>query len=499
MNVIINALWLSVCRIAADASSFLLFAVISRHFGPAGTGDYSYAFAVGTLVSLVAVSGFEEYGIRQYVRLGGTERTRVWANILSTQAAQFCVGGVAFLIYLLALPRPAGSSLAVVLELTVYMVGWALARTFFVPAMAAQSMIKPAITDLSCRFAAIAIALILAWSTHIALPWLLGAFPIAGAVLLWLALRNAKQQGASLRPAGSRRDIVVTLRGTASFAGAEVLNQFYARADILLIAYLLGHEQVGLYATDIKFVEVGLLPLQLLGTASYPLLSRHFAKDHDAFRNAARDFIRTEFFLGCWLAVGIYWLFPLLVVPLFGARFEPAVALLPWIALFTLTKTVEAGLYRVMYAMRRQTTYCVGLLAATVVIVILNYQLIPSMGLTGAVIAGIVSTVAIDIICVAVLWNHVGPAFLPASVARLGIVLALTAAAVAGVRHLGAGPWVVALAGCVLFPIIAILARAVPDPRGSPLFRKASQTEPRDVESTVEEARFARQETLSDV
>jgi len=66
MRVLINAFWLSFSRIAADLLSFVLFAVIARTFGPTGTGQYSYGFAVGTLVALISTSGFEDYGIRQY-------------------------------------------------------------------------------------------------------------------------------------------------------------------------------------------------------------------------------------------------------------------------------------------------------------------------------------------------------------------------------------------------------------------------------------------------
>src|SRR6202035_323541 len=116
--------------------------------------------------------------------------------------------------------------------------------------MAAQSMVRPAATDLICRLSAILCALGWASVAHPSLPWLLAGFPIAGIVLASLALRSAKQHGASLRPGRTWRGIVGTWRGTSAFAGAEILNQFYARADLLLIAYFLGNAQVGLYATD---------------------------------------------------------------------------------------------------------------------------------------------------------------------------------------------------------------------------------------------------------
>ena len=89
MKVITNAFWLSFCRIAADLLSFVLFAVISRTFGPAGTGEYSYAFAIASLIALLATAGFEDYGIRQYARAAEQQRPQLWRDLLQTQCIQF--------------------------------------------------------------------------------------------------------------------------------------------------------------------------------------------------------------------------------------------------------------------------------------------------------------------------------------------------------------------------------------------------------------------------
>src|ERR1700687_3670100 len=101
MKVITNAFWLSFCRIAAYAVSFILFAVISRTFGPGGAGEYSYAFAVANLVALTATAGFEDYGIRQYARAAEHDRAQLWQDILSTQCMQLLLGVSALVIFLL--------------------------------------------------------------------------------------------------------------------------------------------------------------------------------------------------------------------------------------------------------------------------------------------------------------------------------------------------------------------------------------------------------------
>jgi O-antigen/teichoic acid export membrane protein len=478
VKVLTNAFWLSFCRIAADLLSFVLFAVISRTFGPGGTGEYSYAFAVATLVALTVTAGFEDYGIRQYARALEHDRPQLWRDILSTQCVQLLLGLAALVIFLLASSMSA-SGLLVIVELSIYVIGWTISYTFFVPAMASQSMVRPAVTDLVCRLTAIVGALVWASVAHPSLPWLLAGFPVAGVVLASLALRSAKQHGASLRPARNWRGVLRTWRGTSAFAGAEILNQFYARADLLLIAYFLGNAQVGLYATDIKFVEVGILPLVLLGTAAYPLLSRHAAHDLPAFENSARDFTRIVYFFSGWLAVGIYCLIPLLIVPLFGARFAPSAALLPWFALFAVMKGWEVAFYRLLYSVRRQMFYCGSLIVGTVVIVLLNFQLIPAFGILGAIVAAIISIIVVDLICAWGLRRQLGSTFLISAFARLALALGVTAAVAVGAQKVaGAGPWSTALVACGLFPLLGILFGLVPHPRRSLLLRQPHAENP---------------------
>jgi O-antigen/teichoic acid export membrane protein len=472
MKVITNAFWLSFCRIAADILSFVLFAVISRTFGPAGTGEYSYAFAVATLVALTTTAGFEDYGIRQYAHAAEHERGQLWQDILSTQCVQLLIGVAALVIFLVSSAMSA-HALIVVLELSIYVVGWTISHTFFIPALASQSMVRPALTDLACRLTAILCALGLASVAHPSLPWLLAGFPIAGVTLASLALRSATQHGAALRLGRTWRGILSTWRGTSAFAGSELLNQFYARTDLLLIAYFLGNASVGLYATDIKFVEVGILPMILLGTAAYPLLSTHAARDPGAFEHSARDFTSIVFFSSGWLAVGIFCLVPLLIVPLFGAKFAPSAALLPWFALFVVMKAWEVAFYRLLYAARRQMFYCGSLIVGTVVIVLLNFKLIPEFGIQGAIVAAIFSIAVVDLICACGLLRQLGAAFLTLLAARLALALAITAAIVAGAQKvLGAGPWTAALVACGLFPLLGMLLGLVPDPRHSLLLRQ---------------------------
>lgn len=470
MVVIKNTVWLSVCRIAADMSGLVLFTVISRRYGPMGTGEYSYAFALGAFIAILATSGIEQYGVRQLCCLNSPqERSACWQSLLVTQSIQLSMGLV-ILGAVMFVVGAARASPIVILELTVFLLGWGLSRTLYVPASAAQAMVAPAFTELSCRLGGALFALAMCLYKSIPLSVILAGFPIAGLVLVVLSLRNANLHGAKFGFHVRWGEVLQTVRGAAPFTVCEALGQFYMRIDLLLIIFLLGKANGGWYATDIKIVEVGLMPLVLLGTAAYPVLSRSAAHGDLQFAPLSRDFFRSVLFASGWLAVALYCLAPLVLTRLLGSAFQPAGHLLPLFAVLAVFKGVEVVLYRLLYAVKKQNTYLGALAVGTAMIVSLNYTLIPRFGATGAVFAVLLSSAVVNVLCAFALRREISDSRFGKNVVRLAFVMGVTLVAVFGLRTLEIGAWPVGIAGCVLFPLAALLSGLFPNPRNSPLF-----------------------------
>ncbi|HEV7445378.1 MAG TPA: oligosaccharide flippase family protein [Steroidobacteraceae bacterium] len=470
MLVIRNTVWLSICRIAADLSGLALFTVISRRYGPMGTGEYSYAFALGAFIAILATAGIEQYGVRQYACLhSDRERADCWHNLIATQSLQLSAG-LLVLGTVLLIAGTQRASPVVILELSIFLVGWGLSRTIYVPASAAQAMVGPAFAEFACRIGGTASALVLCLFKPIPLWVILAGLPISGLVLVALALRNANMHGATLRFRASWHGVVDTVRGAAPFTVCEALGQFYMRVDLLLIVFLLGKANGGWYATDIKIIEVGLMPLVLLGTAAYPVLSRSAAHEPLRFAPLSRDFLRSVLFASGWLAVGLYCLAPLVITRLLGEAFQPAGNLLPLFAVLAVLKGVEVVLYRLLYAVRRQGIYMGALAVGTALIVVLNYTLIPTFGAAGAVFVVLLSSAVVNIICAIGLRREISRALLGTNIARLAFALTLTTLTVFVLRTMDIGAWEVAIAACLMFPLVGLLSGLFPNPRHSPLF-----------------------------
>jgi O-antigen/teichoic acid export membrane protein len=467
MIVIKNAFWLSVCRFAADFSSLVLFTFISRDLGPASTGEYSYAFALGAFIAIFAASGLDQYGVRQYMRLTtDEERASCWRNMLVAQVLQLVMGlGLLGLAIVFLGGRNADP--IVVLELTVFLVGWGLSRTFFIPALARQAMVIPAFTELGCRAAAALAALALLLGGVHSMQLMLLPFPIAGTVLIGLSMRNAVLNGAPLRLGTGWKEISAIARSTMPFTLCEALGQFYIRADMLVIVNLLGNTAVGWYAADLKMVEVGIMPLILLGTAAYPVLSRTAFQDRDGFVKLAEEYLRSVLFVSGWLAVGLFCLVPLVIAAVFGDRFDPATKMLPLFAVLAIFKGMEIAVYRLLYATKRQNTYLAALVFGTVLIVSLNFWLIPAFGASGAIAVVVLSTAVVVLLCITGLQKEVPGSLFLFALARLTLPLACTGLVFMGLRSLGLNEWIVAVGACLAYLPLGIISGLLPHPRRS--------------------------------
>jgi O-antigen/teichoic acid export membrane protein len=473
-----NAFWLSICRFVADFSSLILFTAISRELGPESTGQYSYAFALGAFIAILAASGLDQYGVREYVRLSaGSERTSLWRAMLLVQGLQLLCGVCVLVLGIFFLANGHANPIVVV-ELSVFLIGWGLSRTAFIPAMAKESMTAPALIELLCRSAANLSALILCLTGVSSLPTMLAGFPLAGLVLLGLSLRNAARHGEGFRISGARTRAAKVARGTLPFTVCEALGQFYIRADLLLVTHMLGAASAGWYAADLKVVEVGVMPLILLGTAAFPLLSRTASIDRRGFARIAEDFLRSALFVSGWLAVGIFSLVPHVIPAIFGDRFAPAARLLPMFAVLAIVKGFEITIYRLLYATQKQTTYLIALAGGTTLIVFFNLMLIPHFGTGGAILAVVMSTAVVDSVGIITLRRHLPLRAFALTILRLGLPLGCTFGTYVGLRASGLNDWFVAGGACLAFPLFSIVSGLIPNPRRSPLFAHEASVRP---------------------
>ena len=150
MSILANASWLTGTRIASDLISVLLFVILTRYFGPAGIGQYSYGFAIAGLLYAFVSLGLQDYAIRESSLLSIEARRILLGRLLGTQLGILVLAVFGLFIFLL-ITRPSEEIVAIIILLSGYHVTLAFAQTLFVPAYSQQSMVGPAVTEFVCR------------------------------------------------------------------------------------------------------------------------------------------------------------------------------------------------------------------------------------------------------------------------------------------------------------------------------------------------------------
>ena len=389
LRYLANASSLTAARIAGDGFSFLVFLVVARVYGIEGTGHYASAFAWAAFVAVIANPGISDYGIRECARAGQGGWRPIFARLLRLQGLA-AAAGVATLAAALVIAQPPLAVVLVTTGLSVYLGGFMVSHTLFVPAFAREAMTGPSLAELGCRAAAVAVVLALALVAREPLESALLGFPLAGIAIVALAWRSARSLGGTDLPAVSRSELLATAREAWPFAANEIVGQAYARTGVILLQLVAGAAATGGFATLLKLVEVGTAPLTLAVTAAFPHLSRAFHEDPPAFRQGALDMLRVVLLLAGCLVMAFCFLVPWLLPVVFGPDFAALRPELPWIGAYTALQGIEIVYLRLLLASDPQGVVVGVLVAGTAVSAAANLALIPWLGVPGAVAASLV-------------------------------------------------------------------------------------------------------------
>jgi O-antigen/teichoic acid export membrane protein len=400
-----NASWLTMSRLLGDVLSFLVFIAIARFYGPAGTGSYSFGFAIAGFIATITNPALGDYGIREYARASAAGGTALFQTILRIQALLLLLSLLALATAIIVL-RPSAEAAGLIVFLSIHMASLALARTLFIPAYADEAMAFPAILELSCRLGAIATALVLMASTTVPLLNALIGFPIFGLAAALGAAASAKARVRTFRANTTRKALSATMRQIWPFAASELVGQLYMRTEIILLGLLVGDVATGIYASGLKFLEVGFSPLAFLGFAIFPSLSRISVGNRTDFERAATMFLRIALALGGCLTLLLCFVVPPLLVPVLGVRFAEAAAMLPWMSSLATLQAVVLVMTHLLLVCDLQVRCFKLVMLSTITRLAVALLLISRFHVAGAVTAAISGVAVLGLLSTLAVRGH---------------------------------------------------------------------------------------------
>ena len=401
-----NLGWLGFDRIVRMFVGLAINIVLVRYLGPAEYGKFNYALYIAGFAQYFALFELDRIVLRDL-----SQRPQDAERILGTACMlRIAAGAVGFASTIALCPvlRPDDPEIVVLLAI---MNLSNFAQSIMTIDLWFQSRYQSKFTVTAKLIANIAVNLVkvplILWGVPL---WVLAvmftAELLATAVLL--AVVYHRRGGRFTTWSFDRAIATALLRQAGILLIAGVATQVQARADIVIIGYLMSNQDVGLYSAALRLVEAANFVPVIIMTSTAPLLAAAYATSRQTFENALLAFYNVMSLLGWTVVIGFWLTSDFIVALLYGPAYAasgPLLALLGFRFLLT-----GFGIGKSMFLTNTHRLWfitfsaIIGMTAG----ILLNVLLIPRYGAFGAIYASIASFV-LRIFVIDLFWEPTRP------------------------------------------------------------------------------------------
>lgn len=380
-----DALWQLAERGVRTGLGFVLSIMIARELGPTLFGVYSYALATVALFAFLGQAGLEALLVRELIRepLRATFTLSEGFVLRLGGAGCAAIGAIGTAI-LAASNKTHGATLLVCI--------------MSISGLLQAGYVAEALLQANRKFAGIALAKVSAYGIAGALrivalflpsPLLYLAFAAVAEsllcfLLLWWVCRRQLAVGlASLHKPKFGRLMAMTRLAMPLLLSAFTVA-VYSRIDVFMTGRMLGSEASGIYTAGTLLSEgFYIIPTAMMAAAA-PRLAKIYLTDIDAFHRELQHLLRLLSLAGIGIAMLVTFLAPYVLPLLFGARFDDASSVLQvhiW-STWAVFLSAASDPYYINHDLRR--LYLLKTSTAAILNVLLNFMLIPRLGVVGA-------------------------------------------------------------------------------------------------------------------
>lgn len=384
-QILSNSAWLFADRAVRMGIGLFVGVWMARFLGPNQFGELSYAIAFVALFSAIGTLGFDGIIVRELVRY--PERKN---EILgSAFALRLAGGGLACFLAIATIwvLHPAETRVGWLVGLIA--VGMVF-QAFDVSDLWFQSQVQSRLTVIakgSAFFisAAVRVGLILNEADVMAFALAITVETALGAVGLFLAFRFGGNAWGALKPAAARMASLLKECWPLLLSGMAIM--LYMRIDQVMLAELVGEQEVGLYSAAIRLSEVWYAIPMVIVSSVMPGLTEARSHSVELYHHRLQELFTNLARVAYLLAFPMTILASPLIYCLYGEAYGAAAPILAvhiWAAVF-----VFLGVARGIYSVNEGLIKIVmaGTMCGAVLNILLNLLLIPRYGALGAAIA----------------------------------------------------------------------------------------------------------------
>lgn len=384
-----NSMWLLIDKVFRLALGLLISVIVARYLGAENVGIWNYVLAIFAFFSFFPSLGLEYIAPREFVKgdlKPGEMITTIWI-------LKLLGGSLGMLIALIVMAIIKGPSDPIIFLIFVACSGF-LFQSFDVIDYFFQSKLsqKRSVIARMVAFALVATYKGLLVYLQADLVWFVASstfeFFIA-AIGLVIAFWSWNQKPPLLKINWKLGKSL--LKDSLPFSASAILILIYYRLDQIMVTEILGERENGIYSITVKFFEYFMVLPYVLVSSFYPVISSAFQKDETKFKAGLKQMYTLLSYLSFAAILGLWLLGPWVMKFLYGEEFEGSGEALQIIslALYPVFLGIASGNYLIIRNKKGFTFFksVVGLC----INVVLNFMLIPRMGIVGAAWASVAS------------------------------------------------------------------------------------------------------------
>lgn len=328
-RIFFNTFVLTVGHGAAQLFNFALIVYFARIFGADTLGEYSFAMAIATLLSVFVSLGTNSLALREIAHDRGME-----SEIIGTLIPFQVLAGLALMIGIVVFGQIFSMSgtfygMLVLMALSRLILRW---TGLIIVRFRARELTAHASTAEATRN-------LLQFVCGAALIWLfmdpllaIGVFPLSAfAVYVWLYVTAVRRFG-EIRLRLDPRRVKALIIAAWPYFSILMLGVFYDRLGVILLRMLESQSAVGYFASAERLVVAASLLHAMFVSAVFPAMARLSGQDEGAMAILAARCLRLLFVLTLPLATLLYLFSEDIILLLFGIEFRESVLVLKILA-----------------------------------------------------------------------------------------------------------------------------------------------------------------------
>jgi len=335
-----NYLLTAVSIAARLSTSFILFVIFARHWGPLEYGTFVYVFSLCALLVLIVEFGLQGYLMREIAfspkDTDSIIRWAFWVKvlfILPYLSASFAV----FVIFL----NDAPFMLFLALSLATVLLSFA---DFFIAPLrplGRYDLETYVVIGTNLLILAVLSTVVLQGYTSITVAWLMAGLRVVQLIITYNTIKK-KLPNLSLAFPG-KDNIKNTVQKSMPYGIDGFITTAWIQIDIIMAKQLFGAHTVGLYSAGQRIVQAASAIAPVVGNVLVPKLASIPASEKTKWKKNAQQCIMTMGAAGLLMGLPLI-LFPgFLVLNLFGSAYQALAGLFPFLGILVIVRFLASA------------------------------------------------------------------------------------------------------------------------------------------------------------